>query len=100
MSEQVHNSDWLSVDQAAVVAGISSPTIFRWLRSGKLTRYKSRGKTVIWEEELYQLLLPKARDSLSMRSLVEKPDISCLEKPEQTNSVIEKPAASTRNDHE
>ncbi len=46
MSErQDEHKDWLSVAEAATYLGVSQPTVFRWMKQGKLTFFKVGGGT-------------------------------------------------------
>ena len=53
------NSDFLTVDEAANLVGLSHWTIRRWLENGKLTRYKALSRTVVSRSELLALLEPR-----------------------------------------
>jgi excisionase family DNA binding protein len=53
------NSDFLTVDEAANLVGLSHWTIRRWLEIGKLTRYKALSRTVVSRSELLALLEPR-----------------------------------------
>ncbi len=53
------NSDFLTVDEAANLVGLSHRTIRRWLEIGKLTRYKALSRTVVSRSELLALLEPR-----------------------------------------
>jgi len=53
-------NDFLTVDEAARLVGLSHWTIRRWLEpGGKLTRYKSASRTVVSRSELLELLKPR-----------------------------------------
>lgn len=51
--------DFLTVDEAARLVGLSHWTIRRWLELGKLTRYKAASRTMVSRPELLALLEPK-----------------------------------------
>lgn len=53
------NSDFLTVNEAANLVGLSHWTIRRWLEMGKLTRYKALSRTVVSRAELLALLEPR-----------------------------------------
>jgi excisionase family DNA binding protein len=55
----MESNDFLTVDEAAQLVGLSHWTIRRWLDSGRLTRYKSGFRTVVRRPELLALLEPK-----------------------------------------
>jgi excisionase family DNA binding protein len=53
-------SDFLTVDEAAELAGVTHWAIRRWLGSSKkLTRYKSGSRTVVSRTELLELIKPR-----------------------------------------
>lgn len=51
--------DFVTVDEAATLVGLSHWTIRRWLELGKLTRYKAASRTMVSRTELLALLEPK-----------------------------------------
>jgi hypothetical protein len=56
-------SEFLTVDEAARLAGRSHWTIRRWLEpGGKLTRYKSLNRTIVSRSELLELVQPKKEE--------------------------------------
>jgi excisionase family DNA binding protein len=57
--ERKKNSDFLTIDEAAQLVGISHWTLRMWLRRGRLTRYKTVSRTVIRRSELLELTRPK-----------------------------------------
>jgi excisionase family DNA binding protein len=60
MSEKSLNSaDFLTVDEAAQLVGLSHWTIRLWLHEAKLTRYKSASRTVVSRIELLELVRPR-----------------------------------------
>lgn len=52
-------NDFLTVDEAAQLVGLSHWTIRRWLELGKLNRYKAASRTMVNRTELLALLEPK-----------------------------------------
>ena len=51
---------WLTRHEAARRAGVDIRTIDRWLRCGRLPRYRTAGRAVrIREHELYNLIKPR-----------------------------------------
>ncbi len=53
---------WLTVPEAARTAGRSTMSVYRWMRKGRLTRYKTgTGATVISRSELAALLTPEPK---------------------------------------
>jgi len=52
-------NDFLTVDEAAHLIGLSHWTIRRWLELGKLTRYKAASRVMVSRPELLALLEPK-----------------------------------------
>jgi excisionase family DNA binding protein len=57
--EGKQNTDFLTVDGAARLVGLTHWTIRRWLQMKRLTRYKSGQKTVVSRPELLALMEPK-----------------------------------------
>ena len=55
---QSNNDDFLTVDEAAELVGLSHWTIRRML-GDRLTRYKSGARTVVSRAELLELMRPK-----------------------------------------
>ena len=56
----MHNADdFLTVDDAAQLAGYSHWTIRHWLDSGKLSRYRAGSRVVVNRAELIELVKPK-----------------------------------------
>jgi excisionase family DNA binding protein len=56
--------NYLTVAEAQAYAGVSRETIYRWLRTGLLTRYKrGANRTVVDPAEIDELLRPKPADS-------------------------------------
>ena len=53
------NTDFLTVDGAARLAGVTHWTVRLWLQKSKLTRYKSGQHTVVSRTELLELLKPR-----------------------------------------
>ncbi len=56
--------EYLSIDEARTEFKISRATIFRWLASGKLTRYRSEGdpRTMLKRAEIEQLVRMRPKD--------------------------------------
>ena len=54
----------VSVDEAARVLGLSRTTIFKFMREGKLARYRREGdrRTLVDQEELARLVEPRRVD--------------------------------------
>jgi excisionase family DNA binding protein len=65
-SNNVNN--FLTVDEAALLVGMSHWTVRRWLDLGKLTRYKSASRTFVSRSELLELLKPRKVRELSHES--------------------------------
>jgi excisionase family DNA binding protein len=60
MEGETENTDkFLTVEEAARLAGISHWTVRSWLRKGLLVRYKSASRTVVSVPELLELMKPK-----------------------------------------
>jgi len=53
--------DIISVDEAARALGLSRTTVFKFLRQGKLARYRREGdkRTLVDRQELTQLVEPR-----------------------------------------
>jgi hypothetical protein len=60
MRTEDSSSEFITVETAAQLAGLSHWTIRRWLaqRGGKLTRYKSASRTVVSRAELLERVRP------------------------------------------
>jgi excisionase family DNA binding protein len=54
------NDDYLTVPETAELAGVTVHTVWRWLREGKLRRYRTAGRfnTKVKRSELLALLEP------------------------------------------
>lgn len=53
------SDEFVTVPQAAEIAGCGIPSVYRWLRTGQLTRYKTgTRRTWIKRSELEKLLTP------------------------------------------
>lgn len=60
MRQGIHNaSDFLTVDEAAELVGLSHWTIRKYIHDGKLQRYRSLSRTVVSRSELLELVKPK-----------------------------------------
>lgn len=58
-----NDSGYVTVREAATLSGRTIPTIYRWLKEGRLTRYRTgTGRTLIKREELDALLVPERAD--------------------------------------
>jgi excisionase family DNA binding protein len=57
--ENNNPSEFLTVDEAARLVGLSHWTIRLWLHKGRLTRYKSASRTLVSSVELLELLKPR-----------------------------------------
>jgi excisionase family DNA binding protein len=57
--KDTNSPDFLTVDEAARLVGLSHWTIRLWLHKGVLTRYKSASRTVVSRKELLELVQPK-----------------------------------------
>ena len=51
-SDKTQEESWLSIAEAAEYLGISEPTIYRWMRDGKLSFYKVGDSTRFRRENL------------------------------------------------
>jgi excisionase family DNA binding protein len=51
-SDEVQQQEWLSISEAAEYLGVSEPTIYRWMRDGKLSFYKVGDSTRFRSENL------------------------------------------------
>jgi excisionase family DNA binding protein len=56
---RTENSGFLTVVEAAQLAGLSHWTIRLWLQKGLLKKYKSASRTVVSRAELLELVKPK-----------------------------------------
>ena len=57
-----NSADFLTVDEAAQLVGLTHWTIRVWLHKGRLTRYKSASRTVVSRTELLDLVKPTKID--------------------------------------
>ena len=57
--KQSHSNEFLKVDEAARLVGLSHWTLRSWLHKGLLTKYKSVSRTLVNRAELLNLLRPK-----------------------------------------
>jgi excisionase family DNA binding protein len=63
MKSGINNaSDFVTVDEAARLVGLSHWTVRSWLHKGLLTRYKSGSRTVVSRLELLERVRPFASD--------------------------------------
>jgi len=53
--KQNYSDDFLTLDQAAQLVGLSHWTVRSWLHKGLLTRYKSGFRTLVSRVELFDL---------------------------------------------
>src|SRR5436190_24171575 len=51
-STEVKKKHWFSIKEAAEYLDIGEPTIFRWMRDGKITYRKVGDSTRFWQEDL------------------------------------------------
>lgn len=54
-------TDFLSLEDAAVLAGVSVATITRWRREGKLPAYRRGRRAVVRRADLERLVVPVIR---------------------------------------
>jgi excisionase family DNA binding protein len=60
----MNDSEYVTVREASAISGRTVPSIYRWLKNGKLTRYRTgAGQTLIKREELNALLAPHPADN-------------------------------------
>ena len=59
MKGKSNNSDFLTVDDAARLVGLTHWTIRRYLQTKRLTRYKSGQTTLVSHLELIEVMKPK-----------------------------------------
>jgi excisionase family DNA binding protein len=57
--KEKQNTNFLTVDGAAQLVGLTHWTIRRWLQTKRLTRYKSGQHTLVSRVELLELVKPK-----------------------------------------
>jgi excisionase family DNA binding protein len=51
-SEQPIKTQWYSIAEAAVYLDVGEPTLYRWMREGKITYRKVGDSTRFWQEDL------------------------------------------------
>jgi excisionase family DNA binding protein len=59
--KQKDSEDFLTVDEAAELVGLSHWTIRKYIHEAKLQRYKSASRTVVSRSELLELVKPEIR---------------------------------------
>jgi excisionase family DNA binding protein len=59
MASNAQDEQFFGVEQAARTVGLSYWTVLRWIRIGRLTRYKVGSRIVVRLDELRELLKPK-----------------------------------------
>lgn len=52
-------NDFLTVDEAALLVGLSHWTIRKYIRDGALQHYRSCGRVLVRRDELCELVRPK-----------------------------------------
>lgn len=60
MTTQTPPPNLVSVPDGAEIAGYTERSLWHWLESGKLRRYKAGSRTLIDADELVELLAPRA----------------------------------------
>jgi excisionase family DNA binding protein len=62
--ELTYLSEYVTVKEASKISGRTVPSVYRWLKEGRLTRYKTgTGRTLIKREELNALITPRPADN-------------------------------------
>jgi len=51
-TEQVNKTKWYSIGEAAEYLDVGEPTLYRWMRDGKITYRKVGDSTRFWQEDL------------------------------------------------
>jgi excisionase family DNA binding protein len=51
-TEQVNKIKWYSIGEAAEYLDVGEPTLYRWMREGKITYRKVGDSTRFWQEDL------------------------------------------------
>jgi excisionase family DNA binding protein len=69
MKARKTTADFLTVDGAARLVGVTHWTIRRWLQVSKLTRYKSGQLTFVDREELLAVIAPKPKKTTNKMNL-------------------------------
>src|SRR5215813_11585829 len=52
MSESTTKPKWFSIREAAQYMDVGEPTLYRWMREGKITYRKVGDSTRFWQEDL------------------------------------------------
>lgn len=53
--------DWIDINAAADLLGVTETTVRRFFASGALTRYKAGRTTIVWRLEVMQLRAARQR---------------------------------------
>jgi excisionase family DNA binding protein len=70
-TEQLNKTKWYSVGEAAQYLDIGEPTLYRWMREGKITYRKVGDSTRFWQEDLDSVMqvFHSARDAGKAREV-------------------------------
>lgn len=69
MESKENASNYLTVEEAAELVGLSHWTIRLWLQKRRLTRYKCGSRTVVSRLELLELVKPVPANVAQVREL-------------------------------
>jgi excisionase family DNA binding protein len=70
-TEQVSKTKWYSIKEAAEYLDVGEPTLYRWMREGKITYRKVGDSTRFWQEDLDSVMevFHSARDADKAREV-------------------------------
>ena len=71
MSDAKKGPDWFSIKDAAQYLDVGEPTIYRWMRDGKITFRKVGDSTRFWQEDLDAVMEvhPSEKDMNKLRTI-------------------------------
>ena len=70
-TEQASKTKWYSIKEAAEYLDVGEPTLYRWMREGKITYRKVGDSTRFWQEDLDSVMevFHSARDADKAREV-------------------------------
>jgi excisionase family DNA binding protein len=70
-TEPVNKTKWYSIGEAAEYLDVGEPTLYRWMREGKITYRKVGDSTRFWQEDLDSVMevFHSARDAEKVREV-------------------------------
>jgi excisionase family DNA binding protein len=70
-NEQLDKTKWFSISEAAQYLDVGEPTLYRWMREGKITYRKVGDSTRFWQEDLDSVMevFHSAKDATKAREI-------------------------------